>query len=126
MAVATVGLIAGLAGCPSGSASPAPDERTKALPDSREAQVATDIDTLAKALPIIAARMHWGLKKVDNQVTALRAEALTPDDRTVEIRAQTTAAGSAVQVKVGFFGHEAEEKQFLATLAQVLAKAKEN
>lgn len=101
-----------------------PDESTQAMSDAPGREITADIDALATLMPIVCERMHWGLKKVDNQVTALRAEALTPDDRSVEIRAQTVDGGTDVQVKVGFFGSAAEEQQFFDALTHVLAEVK--
>ncbi len=113
-------LLATLCACAPQPQKPEPDENTRAMPGALSRIHPTNIDTLAELLPPATADMHWGLAKVDNQVTALRAIAWTADDRHVEIRAQTTNEGLAVQVTVGRFGHPADEAQFHRVLARRL------
>ena len=112
--VAAAGL---LAGCTLDDGTPLPAAETGALTDRALADnLSLDIDRLESVLPEAFKRMHWGWVRATNELTALHAQALTPDDRLVEITAQRTAEGVAVQTRVGPFGDPALERQFLATL----------
>jgi hypothetical protein len=114
--VGAVALLCMLTGCPPKQNQPVPDESTRAMADAVSQSYPIDIDTLAAILTPVMVDMHWGLVKLDNQITALRATALTDDDRTVEIHAQTASNGIDVQVRVGHFGDRVTEQQFLNAL----------
>lgn len=106
------------AGCAeSGGARPTAD--TAPMPGVRPTLVEVDIDALAqRIIPQAIQQMHWAVLRTNNQVTALRIDALTPDDRYVDIRAQQQAGDQVqLQVKVGYFGDRITERQFLDAVA---------
>lgn len=111
------------AGCSSAPADARPDPDTQRLPTVPSENYAADIDTLAnRLLPAALNEMHWASLKIDNQVTALRATAITPADQPVEIRAQNIGGNqAALQIRVGYFGHEELERAFHDAL-QVVVK----
>lgn len=82
-----------------------------------------DVDELAQLLPYVFAELHWGLERVDNQVTALAARGLTLADKPVIIRArQVDRDATAVQIEVGPFGSPEEQAEFHRMLAAIVAE----
>ena len=111
-------LIAGLTGiwgCGSDQ-SAYPSRQTRPLPDAPASAYEIDINALATILPRVFAELHWGQMKIENELTALRARALTPGDHLVDVRAQETHDGVAVQARGGYFGDAEMERRFFATL----------
>ncbi|MAE61051.1 MAG: hypothetical protein CMJ49_06810 [Planctomycetaceae bacterium] len=102
-----------------------PDPATAPLTDTGHQNIpGLDVDTLEDLLPRLYARFGWGPLRTQNQITALHAQALTADDRTVQIRAQDQGpAGTAVQIKIGHFSDPTLEQQFLDALKTELTKA---
>jgi hypothetical protein len=118
--LALVGLML-CAGCARpGGARPTAD--TAPLPDVRPVTVRADIDALAqRIIPQAVRQMHWAMLRTNNQVTALRIDALTPDDRYVDIRAQQQDGDRVqLQVKVGYFGDRLAERQFIDAVGDQL------
>ena len=113
-------LVMGMGGCANSSDSPLPDASTRPISElATPGELAIDIDVLEQLLPRVFSAMHWGNIRVVNELTALSAAALTPDDRTVRIAAQKRAEGIAVQCRVGEFGDVELEGVFLATLHEM-------
>ncbi len=102
------------------------DASFKPLPNIEDRVYGVDIDTLELALPDAFVRMHWGMAKLDNQITALRAEAWTPDDRPVTVIAHKAGDGElTVQVKVGRFGDAEEQAAFHKALGAAIEELRD-
>ena len=83
-----------------------------------------DIDTFEELLPRLYTQFEWAPIRTDNEITALHAEALTADDRPVQIRAQDRGdEGTAVQIRIGYFGDPLLEQQFMNALDVALVQA---
>lgn len=121
--IATIGTI--VAGCSTGPDSPyaAPETRPLAEP-ATPGHLATDIDQLELVMRDAFYEMHWGWMHVTNDITALEAMAVTPDDREVIVTAQRAAEdGVNVSCRVGPFGDAKLEAEFLRRLARLVARA---
>lgn len=115
--------------CSSDGNSARPSSRTAELTQSQHDVLAgLDIDTFEELLPRLYTQFEWAPVRTDNEITALHAEALTADDRPVQIRAQDRGdEGTAVQIRIGYFGDPLLEQQFMnaldVALLQVLTEA---
>ena len=120
-------ILAALAGC-DGSLTAYPSNDTATL----GADVATDgrypisIDDLASVLPDVAAAMEWAVVRTHNDVTALRADLVTADDRPIEVHAQQVGRPAvAVQIRYGRFGNADKEAAFHQALAARIKQLEE-
>lgn len=81
------------------------------------------IDDFARLAPRAVAAQHWAVVKQTDEVTGYRVEALTPDDRPVDIRARQTHVNAIkVSVRVGRFANAEDEALFLDTFARLAAR----
>lgn len=109
--------------CQSSDVSTLSDETAHPIPNAVNQLYTTDVNTLYHALAPVFKHMHWAGIKKDNQIAAFHATALATDGRTINIRAQQVSVDPVtanLQVKVGYFGDTALERQFHTILAETL------
>lgn len=86
------------------------------------AEFKLDFDEFAPLLTRALAEMEWTTVRTDGRPTGLASDALSPDGRTIAIRAGITAhRGTAVCVRVGLFGDSEVESTFLKRLHKLAA-----
>lgn len=100
--------------------SPVPAQNTAATRPASDATIPWSVVKLDRQLPRLIRHFHWAKLNSDNQLSALRFQAITPDARHVLITAQTVAEGGcAVQIRIGYFGTDTQlQDQFLNYLVQ--------
>jgi hypothetical protein len=112
-------ILAALAGCNSGlTAYPSDDTATLSADAATDGRYPISIDDLAGILPDVVAAMEWAVVRTRNDVTALRADLVTADDRPIEVHAQQVGRPTiAVQIRYGRFGNADKEAAFHQALA---------
>jgi len=124
-ALGLAAVLALLAGCLA-ERSALTGERFDPVRDTTGGRYDVDVDSLLHVLPSAAQKMHWAVARIDNQVTAARANAWTPDDRPVTITVQQSGDSRVdVHIRVGRFGDDALEAGFHEALAQAIEKQRE-
>lgn len=92
-----------------------------------EAAAGGDYDLPLKAAPEVLDNtldaLHWGKLSIKETESAVEAEAITPADQTVTIRADPGEGEKLrVRVRVGFFGHDRLEARFHEQLGEEARK----
>lgn len=107
------------------TAYPADDTVTLAADVATDGRYPINIDDLASMLPDVAVAMEWAVVRIRNDVTALRADLVTADDRPIEVHAQQVGRPAIeVQIRYGRFGNADKEAAFHRALAQRIEQVK--
>lgn len=114
------------AGVMAGCSSITPEQSDQVLEDMAEingtsAQVdLIEMEAVAEAIKETLSELGWAPLNQKISSDNLRMTGLTPDDRLLEIAAEPRESATQITIRVGYYGHEADEQRFLKRLARIV------